>query len=746
MIRSATGILARLPALMLASFVVASSVVASPALASPGAPASIPRPAPAPVVRHVSHDFGTPVIDDYRWMEKPGSKRLANYMRDQNAYTRKVLAAIPGKRALYEQIKKDANVGTVVFWVTRADGRIFYMGIAPGQNTAHLFVLDKIGGKPHLLIDPMQFSKNHVPQALNYYFVSPNGKYVAFGVSGGGSEQAKLRVLDVATQKLLDIGITRIDGDNTDFPPIAWLPDSKGFIYYRLHKFGTQAPVTDFYQKSRDYLHLLASTDPTGATDKPVFGWKIAASAPMSIAQDALVVTAPDSHYALGLFTENEELQSIDDVYATKLSDLEDGTPVWHKIAGRGVQMAGIALHGDQLDVITPNGAPRYKVVGYDLAGSAAPKTVVKPGDDVITSLAAGSHALYVGAMHDGMGRIMRVAYGTDATTMVDMPFQGGLGQILADPNGSGIWFRLSGWTTPSGWYDFDPATGAVTNTNLQKPPKVSFAGIESKEVKAVSWDGTMIPVSIIMKKDTKLDGKNPTLLIGYGSYGITLTPFFAPTFLPWLDHGGIIAIAHVRGGGWYGDAWHKAGMKQWKINTVFDFIAAGQYLVDRHYTSPAHLAGEGGSAGGITIGGAVAWRPHLFAAAIDSHGDTNSLRMQFSPNGPPNEIEFGNVLKERDFHWIYAMDAMAHIRNGVKYPAILAVTGANDPRVEPWEVAKFAARLQAASTSGRPVLLRVSYQSGHGIGSTKDQEVRSLADQDAFLFWQLGVPGFQPQ
>ncbi|MCF3945715.1 prolyl oligopeptidase family serine peptidase [Acidiphilium iwatense] len=704
-----------------------------------------PKPPSAPAIRHVSHDFGTPVVDDYRWMEKPGSKRLATFMREQNAYTRKVLDAIPGKQALYEQIKQDANVGAAVFWVTRTAGKIFYMGLEPGQDTAHLFVLDKIGAKPRLLIDPMRFSTNHIPQALNFYFVSPNGKYVAFGVSGGGSEQAKLRVLDVATGKLLPIGITRVDGDNTDFPPVSWLPDSKGFIYYRLHKFGAGAPVTDFYQKSRDYLHLLSANDPTGARDKPVFGYGVARSAPMTLAQDALVMTVPNSKYALGVFTENEELQSVDAIYAAKVADLERGAPAWRKVAGRAAAITGFALHGATLDIISAHHAPRYKVIRYDVTAPGAPKTVVAPGRDVITSLAAGKDGLYVGAMRDGMGRIMRVGYRSGKTTKVKMPFQGGLGQIIADPQAPGVWFHLAGWTTPPAWYDFSPATGKVANTGLQKPPKVSFAGIESKEVKAVSWDGTMIPVSIIMKKGTRLDGRNPTLLIGYGSYGITITPYFDPTSLAWLDRGGILAVAHVRGGGWYGQAWHKAGQKQWKINTVFDFIAAGQYLVDHHYTSPAHLAGEGGSAGGITIGGAVAWRPDLFAAAIDSHGDTNALRMQFSPNGPPNEIEFGNVLKRRDFHWIYAMDAMAHIRTGVKYPAILAITGANDPRVEPWEVAKFAARMQAASTSGRPVLLRVSYQSGHGIGSTKDQYVRSLADQDAFLFWQLGVAGFQP-
>ncbi len=703
------------------------------------------KPPSAPIIKHVSDDFGTKVVDDYRWMEKPGSKRLAQFMKQQNAYTRAVLNRIPGHQKIYAELKKDANVGSAVFNITRADGKIFYMGIGPGQDTAHLMVMDKVGAQPHLLIDPMRFSKNHIPQAINFYFVSPNGKYVAFGVSGGGSEQAKLRVLDVATGKLLNIGITGVDGDDSDFPPVAWLPDSKGFVYYRLHSFGPHAAVTDFYQKSRDYLHLLSSNDPTGAADKPMFGWKVAANVPMTLSQDALVLTSAKSPWAIGLFTENEELQSIDDVYATKITDLEAGKPVWHKVAGRSANISGFAVHGDQLDVITANEAPRYKVVAYDLAHQAAPKVIVAPSARVITSLAAGSHALYVGAMRDGMGRIERVAYQTGATSNVKMPFQGGLGQIVADPNGAGIWFRLSGWTTPSAWYDFSPATQAVINTNLQKPPKVSFADIESKEVKAVSWDGTMIPVSIIMKKGTKLDGKNPTLLIGYGSYGITITPYFDPTALPWLERGGIIAVAHVRGGGWYGAAWHQAGMKATKINTVFDFIAAGQYLVDHHYTSPAHLAGEGGSAGGITIGGAVAWRPDLFAAAIDSHGDTNALRMQFTPNGPPNEIEFGNVLKLPDFHWIYAMDAMAHIRNGVKYPAVMGVTGANDPRVAPWEVAKFIARLQTASTSGRPDLLRVSYQSGHGIGSTKDQFIRSRADEYTFLLWQLGAKGFQP-
>ena len=727
----------------------ATALAAATAQATVTSPAWLTKPTPAPIVAHVSDEFGTPVTDDYRWMEKPASRRLAVYLREQNAYARALLASIPGRRALAAQLAADADSGAQVFNITRAAGKTFAMQLAPDRNTAHLVVFDRPGAKPRLLIDPMRFGEHRAPQALNYYFVSPDGRYVAFGVSAGGSEQATLRVLDVATGALRRVAITRVDGEDNDFPPVAWLPDSKGFVYYRLHRFAADAPVTDFYEQSRDFLHLLSSRDASGDSDAPVFGWKVAKAVPMSLAEDALVVMEPDSRWALGILTQNEEIQSTDAIYASPLTDLEAGHPVWRPVVvGANARIAGFALHGDQVDVISPVGAPRFRVIGYDIAGRRQPTTVVPPSPEVITSLAAGRHALYVGAMQDGMGRILRVADG-GAIHELPMPFQGGLGQILADSSGHGVLFRLAGWTTPAAWFAYDPASGTVVDTGLQQPPAANvlrqLADVESIEVKAPSWDGTMIPLSIIMKKGTVLDGKRPTLLIGYGSYGLTITPGFDPLTLPWIERGGVLAIAHVRGGGWYGDAWHRAGEKQWKINTVFDFIAAAQYLIDHDYTSPARLGGEGGSAGGITIGGAIAWRPDLFAAAIDSHGDTNTLRAQFTPNGPPNEVEFGNVLKLPDFHWLYAMDAMAHIRNGVKYPALLCVTGINDPRIEPWEVAKFAARVAAATASDRPVLLRVSYRSGHGIGSTKHQLVRTLADQYSFLLWQFGAHGFQP-
>jgi prolyl oligopeptidase len=254
-----------------------------------------------------------------------------------------------------------------------------------------------------------------------------------------------------------------------------------------------------------------------------------------------------------------------------------------------------------------------------------------------------------------------------------------------------------------------------------------------------------MVPLSIVHRRGLKMDGTNPTLLDGYGSYGISIDPEFDPMLLAWLEKGGAFAEAHPRGGGEYGEDWHKGGQKLTKPNTWRDFIACAQYLIDNHYTSASKLAGEGTSAGGITIGRAFTERPDLFAAALDRVGVSNAMRSEYSPNGPPNIPEFGTVENQYGFEDLLAMDAYQHVRDGVHYPAIMVTTGWNDPRVTSWEPGKMTARLQAATASGKPVLLRVEYAGGHGMGSTKTQHENQTADEWSFLLWQFGVPEFQP-
>jgi prolyl oligopeptidase len=303
----------------------------------------------------------------------------------------------------------------------------------------------------------------------------------------------------------------------------------------------------------------------------------------------------------------------------------------------------------------------------------------------------------------------------------------------------------MQSWVRAPMLFAYDPVTGASNDTGLIPPSKVDTSELEAREAFAVSYDGTRVPLSIIDKKGTALDQSHPTILRGYGSYGISEEPSFNPVVLAWVERGGVLAVAHIRGGGEYGEAWHKAGFMQTKTNTIFDFIACGQYLVDAHYTTSKLLGAIGGSAGGITVGGALTWRPDLFGVILDLVGMSDSLRSETEPNGPPNVSEFGSVKTEAGFHGLYAMGAYEHVRDGTPYPAVMFSTGANDPRVAPWHMAKMAARVQAATSSGRPVLLRVDYDAGHGIGSTRSQVEVLQADLWSFALWQMGDPAFQP-
>jgi prolyl oligopeptidase len=281
----------------------------------------------------------------------------------------------------------------------------------------------------------------------------------------------------------------------------------------------------------------------------------------------------------------------------------------------------------------------------------------------------------------------------------------------------------------------------SYTNTGLMPSGKFdNLDGFSSKEVKVKSHDGVMVPLSIIFKRDIQLNGKNPTLVKGYGAYGMVYPVYFNPLNIAWLEKGGVIAVAHVRGGGEYGQEWHHAGQKVTKPNTWKDFIASAEYLISEGYTSKDLIAGQGGSAGGILIGRAITERPDLFAAAIINVGDLDALRAETTTNGVPNIQEFGTVTKEEEFHALLEMSSYHHVVDGTKYPAVLLTHGINDPRVDPWMSGKMAARLQAASTSGKPVLFRVNYSAGHGAGPSRDQYLQVTADEMSFLLWQFGL------
>jgi prolyl oligopeptidase len=495
------------------------------------------------------------------------------------------------------------------------------------------------------------------------------------------------------------------------------------------------------YKGTLAYLHVLGS-DP--AKDGVIFGPGEASIADTDFPS---VVITPRSRYAIGKVKHGDANELS--LYVAEVKTFKESATLWSKVCDVADEVSDFAVHGEDVYLRTAHGAPRYKVVRVSLERPdfAKAETVLPAGVAVIESVAAARDALYVSTLDGGLGKVVRVAYGAGPKAEgIETPAgEASAWPTAANTETDGVLVATSSWTRGGRLYAFDPMTRTLTDTGLQPRGKFDdVPGYESEEVRVTSHDGVEVPLSIVHKAGITLDGSHPTLVSGYGAYGMVSSPHFSPTSLAWLERGGVLAYAHVRGGGEFGKEWHHAGQKATKPNTWKDFIACGEDLVRQGYTSPGKLAGSGGSAGGILIGRAVTERPDLFAAALFQVGCLDTIRMETTTNGVPNIPEFGTVATEEGFKGLLAMSAYHHVTDGVKYPAVLLTHGINDPRVEPWMSAKMTARLQAATASGRPVLFRVDYDAGHGIGSTKRQRQEMLADQWAFLLWQMGEQEFQ--
>jgi prolyl oligopeptidase len=607
---------------------------------------------------------------------------------------------------------------------------------------AKLYMRDGFSGPEKLMADPVKITPAGSPSfVINYYSPSYDGALVAYGASPGGSEDAVIHIVDVATGR--ESGET-IDRGWFGFP--AWLPDGRSFLHNRMQKMLPGMPPTERELKSKVYLHVVG-TDPE--KDPVIFGYDVSPKVKIVPTDLPFVWTQAGSPYAFGTVAHGVRPEIT--LYAAPLSSINGSDIPWHKIVDVDDEVIDFAPRGEDVYLMTHKGALRYKIVRTSISNPdlAKAEVVVPETEAVIHGQTVAADALYVLLLDGGIGKLLRVPYasGGNATPQpVPLPLKGNVWFDAPDPRVNGLLLGLTSWTKAPADYAYDPQTNSVTDTHLQPlGPFDNPQDIVSEEVRVASYDGTMVPLSIVHRRDIKLDGSNPTLLDGYGAYGITLDPYFDPKLLAWTEKGGVYAVAHVRGGGEYGEGWHLAGKLLTKHNTWRDFIAAAQYLVDHKYTTPAHLAGEGGSAGGITIGRAITERPDLFGAALDDVGLSDALRVEHSPNGPPNIPEFGTTTTPEGYKALYEMSSYHHVKDGTPYPAVMVVTGINDPRVAPWEPAKMTARLQAATSSGKPVLLRVDYEAGHGMGSTKTQTEHLLADQWSFLLWQFGVPGFQP-
>lgn len=696
---------------------------------------------PLAPVRNVQESFfGTAVDDPYRYFENLKDPEVSAWMKAHADSARRTLDSLPAYASMLARVAElDDAVAARIGSVQRvASGRLFYTRRGAEENTFKLYTRKSIGTAETRLADPDDWQKRTgKPHAINYFAPSRDGRHVAFGVSESGSEDASIYVMEVATGKLIGKPI-----DRAQYPEISWRPDNRSFFFLREQKLEPGMAVTERYQKARSYLYALGA-DPDKLPEVLGIG---NARVKIRAADFPYVVSIPGSNWAIALVQAGVQREFA--LYAAPLAGVGKPDTPWVKICDEHEKVTDFAVRGDDIYLRTHRRSPRHEVVRTSLRkpSMANAESVVPATDLVLDNMALARDALYLEYRDGAVKRLKRLAFTARAAMEdVTLPFTGSISLVAPNSRLDGVLFSMMGWERASQLYRYDPKSRQVTNTGLQPRGKFDLPpDLVATEVRVRSHDGAMVPLSIVHKKGLKLDGSNPALLYGYGSYGISENASFIPRRLAWIERGGVFAVANVRGSGAYGEEWYKAGYKGTKPNTWADFIACAEFLVKQGYTSSPRLGILGGSAGGILVGRALTERPDLFGAAVPVVGVLDAVRAETTANGVPNIPEFGTVKKEDEFRALLAMSAFHHVKDGIKYPAVMLPHGFNDPRVDVWHSAKMAARLMAANPGGNPVLLNIDYESGHGVGSTKKQSQRQTADIYSFLLWQAGDPAFQ--
>jgi prolyl oligopeptidase len=715
------------------------SLLAVPALAATIAGVEVPPPLPPKPVSDTF--FGVTVEDPYRFLEDTKDPAVVQWMQAQADATTAILGKIPGRDALLTRMKEieDGASGLVDQVQRSAGGRWFFLKRDPGENQFRLVWRERVGGPDRLLLDPEALRKaTGKPHAVLDFTPSPDGRRIAYAVQAGGGEIGTLHVVDVATGKELTPPLDRIRYAGVD-----WLDDGSGFFYSRLREGYEKLPPTERFADRTVHFHALD----TANTDRPVFSPSRNQDLALPVFASGHVSQVPGTQSALLRVRLGVDPNML--MYVGDLAQAKAGTAKWRQVVGAGDRVHAAGAAGGYLYLKSANGSPRFKVLRVPLAAAdlASAETVIPESKGVITDIALGKDALYAARREGATFALLRVPHQKKIDVAnVALPFAGSVAPT-ADERLPGAVLELGGWTRATRPWFYDPAKRTVaalpfvTVGKFDAPPDIA-----AREVMVRSHDGVEVPVSILARPDVKLDGSNPTLIYGYGAYGITEDPFFSPRWYAWVERGGVIAVAHVRGGGVFGEEWHQAGKKTTKANTWKDAIAAAEWLIANRYTSPAKLGIFGGSAGGIFVGRAITERPDLFAAAVPQVGVFQGTRFEASANGVANVPEFGSVKNEDEFKALMAMSTYEHVKPGTKYPAVLFEHGVNDIRVDVWQTTKMASRLAPATASGRPVLMRLEYDSGHGQGSTREQAQLRTADTWAFFLWQFGDPAFQPK
>lgn len=668
---------------------------------------------------------GIVVTEDYRWLENWDDPEVVAWTDAQNAATRAFLDSQPQRGALRDELLRLLGDPQVSYYGLKyVGGKYFAMKSQPPHEQPFLVVLESVlnlAGE-RILLD-LGALDTAFTTALDFYEPSLDGSQVAVSLSRQGSEYGTVYVYDVETGMVKDDVVPRVNGP-TAGGSVSWSTAGDGFYYTRYpHENERAVEDLSFYQQV--YYHRLGTHSEDDA-------YAIGKDFPR-IAE--IKLSTPPS----GRFLVSEVSHGDGGEYAHYLLDPPAG---WRQVT-RFSDSTRHAQFGPDgaLYLLSYSGAPNGQILRLDAGESELSKArvVVPQGDAAIMTFLPTATKIYVVDIEGGPSRIRVFDLEGKSSMPWDLPPVSSVGGLLA-LDGDDILYHVSSYTEPGAWYRYDATSGHSERTALFQTSPADYSQVEVVRAWARSKDGTRIPMSILRNKGIVLDGSHPTILYGYGGYGLSQTPGHSTSRSLWLNQGGVYAIANLRGGGEYGEAWHRGGNLTHKQNVFDDFSACAEYLIAAKYTTPAHLAIEGGSNGGLLMGAALTQRPDLFRAVVSHVGIYDMLRVEQDPNGEFNTTEFGTVTIPEQFKALFDYSPYHQVKDGTAYPAVLLLTGVHDGRVNPAHSRKMAARLQAATSSGHPILLRTSMDTGHGSGTSLSRIVERQADVYAFLFHELGM------
>ncbi|MCJ7935736.1 MAG: prolyl oligopeptidase family serine peptidase [Chryseobacterium sp.] len=687
--------------------------------------------------------FGVKIVDEYRNLEDLQNPITTNWMQSQTNYTNSILNQIP-KRNFYleKRLEFDKRQGYSVsdLKVTHND-KYFYLKKNGDEKVAKLYYRNGFSGQEVLLYDPINYKNTEANHSFVINYISPcwDGSKIAISMSEKGKELAEVIVMDVKTKYIHPEIITNTAPATMD--GIKWIDDNSGFFYVAFST--TDSASLDFYKNTRTVLYKIG-TDPAKVMD--VFSAKN--NPDLNITDDQFPMILDfniDDQYYIGMLVDFESYRKT---FIINKNDLLAGKKNWKSFSIPGDKAKNLDFQKDKVIFLSSYHTTFNKLCKTNITNpnfKNAEILVSEKKDEIIKSYRATKDGIYYTTTKNGVeANLYLYKDGKDLSIKLPYP-SGNIGLQCKGENDSDIWITCSGWANEEQRFKYDLKTNTFTPENLAPIADYpEFEDIAVNEITVKARDGEEIPVSLIYNKNSKKNSKNLVLIDSYGSYGISNNPYFSKAYLLWVLQGGMVAVAHVRGGGEKGERWRLGGYKKTKPNTWKDLIDCTEYLIKEKYTSKEKVAVWGASAGGITVGRAMTERPDLFKVVIAEVGVMNPLRDETTPNGQPKE--FGTVKDPKEFKDLLEMDAYHHIEKGVKYPATFITGGINDQRVIVWEPVKFAAKLMANDASVNPKLLKIDFEGGHGGNISVAQRYSNLGDMFAFALWQLGHPDYQPK